>query len=516
MASSTSRPLLPNVDGQRPRVHVAPADISLTDGDLAGAFASSYGLTPDPWQRFVLDDWLAVKDGRWASMKCGLAVPRQNGKNALIEIRELYGAVGLGERILHTAHEVKTHLKHFRRMKHFFGEKANDPGARYPELNALVEHVRHVNGQEAIILTNGGSIEFIARSKNSGRGFTIDVLVMDEAQEMAEDELEALVPTTSAAPSGNPQWVFTGTPPGPAANGEVFTRIRREALGDSPGRAAWHEWSVADVDDLDNRELWRLTNPALESGRLQIEVIEGERSTFSDGGFARERLGYWAEEGSGDRAISEGEWLASGVDVAPADGLRVFTVAFNLDGTRLSLAGGLKHDHGVHAELIDSAEGDIASGLGALADWLAARWRSAAQIVLSGAAGAPVLAQLLKDRQVPDAVVKIATTQEYTTACSVTLDAVRASAAVAKANAELDEEAPLPFTHLSSEGQKQLDDSVAVADKKLRGTSGAWGWIATTDDGDETPIEAVSLAYWLATTTRRKPYGEKERRARFL
>lgn len=104
MASSTSKPLLPNAGGQRPRVHVAPADISQTDGDLAGAFAASYGLAPDPWQRFVLDDWLAVKDGRWAALTCGLAVPRQNGKNALIEIRELFGSVGLGERILHTAH----------------------------------------------------------------------------------------------------------------------------------------------------------------------------------------------------------------------------------------------------------------------------------------------------------------------------------------------------------------------------------------------------------------------------
>lgn len=511
MASSTSRPLLLSADGQRPRVHVAPADISQTDGDLASALASSYGLTPDPWQRFVLDDWLAVKDGRWASLTCGLAVPRQNGKNALIEIRELFGAVGLGERILHTAHEVKTHLKHFRRMKHFFGEKANDPGARYPELNALVEHVRHVNGQEAIILKNGGSIEFIARSKNSGRGFTIDVLVMDEAQEMAEDELEALVPTTSAAPSGNPQWVFAGTPPGPAANGEVFTRVRREALGDDPGRAAWHEWSVADVDDLDNRDLWRATNPALESGRLQIEVIEGERSTFSDGGFARERLGHWSEKGSNSRTISADEWAASGVPVAPSEGLRVFAVAFNIEGTALALAGGLKHDDGVHVELIDAADGDVAAGLGVLADWLAARWRSAAQIVLSGAAGAPVLAQLLKDRHVPDAVVKIANTQEYTTACSVMLDAVRASAAAAK------NDEPLVFTHLASEGQLALDESVAVADKKLRGrTSGAWGWSATTDDGDETPIEAVSLAYWLATVTRRKPYGEKERRAKFL
>src|SRR5690606_32891311 len=207
---STSSRLLPIGNSQRPRLPVAPRAYE-TVGRLDSALAASYELVPDEWQRLVLDDWLATFGGKWSALTCGLSVPRQNGKNALLEVRELFGMVGLGERILHTAHEVKTAQKHFRRLKHFFGSRADDPGAKFPELNALVETVRSVNGQEAIFLKNGGSVELVARSKNSGRGFTVDVLVMDEAQEMAEDALEALMPTTSAAPSGNPQWIFTGT-----------------------------------------------------------------------------------------------------------------------------------------------------------------------------------------------------------------------------------------------------------------------------------------------------------------
>ena len=160
--------------------------------------------------------------------------------------------VGRGEKILHTAHEVKTARKAFKRLQHFFGTQVNDPGAKFPELNALVAEVRNVNGQEAIFLTNGGSVEVVARSKNSGRGFTVDVLVMDEAQEMSDDDLEALMPTTSAAPLRDPQWIFTGTPPGPRANGAVFTRVRSDALGGGP-RACWHEWSSdpdLGLDDL--------------------------------------------------------------------------------------------------------------------------------------------------------------------------------------------------------------------------------------------------------------------------
>ena len=97
----------------KPRVRRAPRSTS-NDVDDAVFLASEYGLKPDDWQEDVLESWLGRRrDGRWSASTCGLAVPRQNGKNGAIEIRELFGMVGLGERILHTAHEVKTARKAF-------------------------------------------------------------------------------------------------------------------------------------------------------------------------------------------------------------------------------------------------------------------------------------------------------------------------------------------------------------------------------------------------------------------
>lgn len=302
----------------RPRLHVAPPAVE-TFGDLAGDLASDYGLTPDDWQQLVLDDWLAVDEhGLWSSLTCGLACARQNGKNGIIEIRELFGMVGRGEKILHTAHEVKTARKAFKRLQHFFGRSVNDPGARFPELNARVVELRNVNGQEAIFLDNGGSVEIVARSKNSGRGFTADVLVCDEAQEMSDEDLEALMPTTSAAPLGNPQWIFAGTPPGPKVNGEVFTRTRTDALSPEPYRICWHEWSACDPGglgtvDLDDRAVWERTNPAL-GGRLLMSVIEGERGRYSDEGFARERLGVWDDPQTRDSQIIPASMWAACAD----------------------------------------------------------------------------------------------------------------------------------------------------------------------------------------------------------
>ena len=325
---------------QRPRLHVAPP-ADETFGDLAADFAAAYGLTPDDWQRLVLDDWLARSGGRWSSLSCGLSCPRQNGKNGIIEIRELFGMVGRGEKILHTAHEVKTARKAFKRLQHFFGKSVGDRAAKFPELNERVVELRNVNGQEAIYLENGGSVEIVARSKNSARGFTVDVLIMDEAQEMSDEDLEALMPTTSAAPLADPQWIFTGTPPGPKVNGEVFTRTRTTVLA-GRRRECWHEWSACDPGetiDLDDRALWLSTNPAL-GGRLQLEVIEGERAKFSAEGFARERLGVWDDAETAGFVIPLGLWAACADDTATGQPPTVFAVDVSPNQASASIAGG--------------------------------------------------------------------------------------------------------------------------------------------------------------------------------
>ena len=302
-----------------PRVRHAPAAGS-SEGANAVWLASSYGLEPDPWQAGLLHDWLLVRDGRWASARCGTAVPRQNGKNGALEVRELYGMVALAERILHTAHEVKTARKAFARLLEFF-----DNPRSYPELAAMVREVRRTNGQEAIVLDNGGSVEFIARSRGSGRGFSVDVLVADEAQELTEDAWSALLPTISA--SNNPQAILTGTPPPPGAAGEVFLRMRAAGVEGTDPRLAWSEWSCPDdLDsfDPDDRSVWASVNPALGL-RLRLDTVLDERAAMSPAAFARERLGWWEPADQRTSALPGWESLVEqGVPQGPAP---VFAVA---------------------------------------------------------------------------------------------------------------------------------------------------------------------------------------------
>jgi hypothetical protein len=455
-------------------VRVAPRAAD-TYGDLAADLAGDYGLVPDDWQQTILDDWLAVRGDRWASLKCGLSVPRQNGKNGALEVRELFGMIGRGEKILHTAHQVKTAQKHFRRLKHFFGKKAEDPAAKFPELNALVEELRNVNGQEAIFLKNGGAVEIVARSQGSGRGFTVDVIVCDEAQDMSDDDLEALLSTSSAGPLGDPQWIFTGTPPGPKANGEVFTRNRTDALRPNPGKVCWHEWAAETCDDLDDRAVWEKANPGLTSGRLLIDVIEGERSTYSDEGFARERLGMWA--GIASQAVIDPEsWseVADETSVAVDRFALAVDVAPDMAMASVALAG-QREDGLWHVELDDQRP-----GIAWLAPYLVRLVEANPQVravVIDGASPAAAIIDDLKH-----AKVKVTTSgaRDMAAACGQFYSGVF--------------EAWLRHTN-----QPQVNAALSAARKRRLGD--AWAWNRRNTAADITPLVACTLALWGAQSS---------------
>lgn len=483
-------------DSQVPTFHVAP-DQDRTFGDIAAGFAAEYGLVPDAWQRVILDDWLAERRGSWAALTCGVAVPRQNGKNALIEVRELFGMVGRGEKFLHTAHEVKTAQKHFRRLKYFFGNRADDPAAKFPELNALVETVRSVNGQEAILLKNGGSVELIARSKNSGRGFTVDVLVMDEAQELSEDALEALMPTTSSAPLRNPQWIFAGTPPGPSAMGDVFTRVRREALDDDPKRFAWAEWSMRDDDSLNDRKVWKRLNPGIDAGRLQMAVVAGERKRFSDEGFARERLGRWTSTSNQGPEISEKDW--SRLLGEPVEGRSVAGVKFSVDGLFVALTVATRPvDGSVFVEPIRVAL--TAEGTRWLIEWLERNRDVIAQIVVDGKAGAQAFINDLieagfnpraKAKRPESRFIRVPSADEVVTAHQMFRSAVREGT-------------------LEHDGSGELAGQVSRAVRRKIGNQGGWGWQGIGEEDDVTLLDSATFAFWGAVTTRRRSDRRQE------
>lgn len=458
----------------------------ISEGEDACFLSQSYGLRPDEWQSLAVDDVLAVRgDGRWVSSRCGLSVPRQNGKNAILEIVELYKLVVLGRKILHTAHEVKTARKAFLRLVRYFEDTR---GA--PELAELVREVRRTNGQEGIFLhdlecdrgrgcgCDGPSIEFIARSKGSGRGFTVDDLVMDEAQELDDFVYAALLPTISSAPSGNPQQIICGTPPGPRDNGEVFTRLRRDALGGRSRRTLWLEWSFDADGDLDDRTQWAQGNPALGL-RLGVEEVEDERAAMDDATFQRERGGVWAQGGT-QRVVSDQVW--SGLfdpDSEPLDRLALALDMTPEGGATSVVVAGARGDGRWHVELVEHRDG---SG------WAVDRVAGIVErngfgaVVVDGASPAMALVEPLRERGV---VVTVAGARDMGQACGSIYrllheDGVR---------------------HV---GQPQLALSLSMARKRRIGSEGLWGWGRAVSSADISPTVAMTLALWAAMSTTAK------------
>ncbi|MDR2108925.1 MAG: phage terminase family protein [Coriobacteriales bacterium] len=450
-----------------------------SDGTDAVALAADYGRLADPWQARILECWLGRNArGKWAANECGLVVPRQNGKTTLFWMRSLYGAAVLGEKILHTAHQVKTAKEAFDDLCEYF-ENSN---GLFPELHEMVAYVRSTNGQEEIKLNNGGRVKFVARSRSSARGFTADVLFLDEAQELTDEQLEALQPTLSAAPTANSQIIMSGTPPGPGAPGEVFRRWRDNARA-KKGSLAWHEWGVSEVGDITDVSRWYATNPALKQ-RISLEAVQSESQSLAPDGFARERLGYWCDSYAANRVLERSEWERCKTAGPPAAGRVAYGVKFSPDGLSVSLAVALRPESGkVHVELIAHRQGS--GSYRWLLQWLFSRWGGASAIVIDGLSRAPDLAERLRAEGVPNRVIWLPRARDIITSSTMMLQAIRERR----------------VTHFD---QPALNDSAINACKRSIGTGGGWGW-GSGANSDSTPIEACTLAYWAVMTAKRNP-----------
>lgn len=465
---------------QEPRIRIEPRRVS-TDGEDASILMAEYGNRLDEWQSLIVDCWLGRDEsGKYGITSAGLAVPRQNGKNVCLEAREFYGLVVNGEKILHTAHQVRTSKKSFRRLAAMFTDK------KHPEITDIVKTIRYTNGEECIELDNGGVIEFSARSRQAARGFDgISLVVFDEAQELTDDQVEAIMATLSASSTGTRQLIYTGTPPYPGCPGEVFRRRRTICLSDAGKHDCWHEWSLAadNLEDvnLGDSTLWYMCNPALGI-RLSEEFTEEEYRSMSNDGFARERLGWWSPviASKVETVISEELWNSCASDELKPDGKTAYGVKFSADGSEVCLCGAVIPEDGpARISLIERNP----TGLGTqwLASWLIARYKKASCVVIDGRNGVDVLIEKISDTwRVKGSVIR-PSAKDMIAAVSTLMDALTEQS----------------VTWYSK--QEDLKASALSATKRTIG--GGWGF----GGDDSTPIEACALALWGAKYCKRNP-----------
>ena len=271
----------------------------------------SVGVTLDPWQQRDLGLWMTVDaSGNWAGTEWGALIARQNGKGEMLLAYDLLHLFvvrrrdGRNKTIVHTSHEVKTNSEALQKLEAVV--RAN------PSLMGRVSQIYTGNNEQGVRLKprpgqrRGDRIKFIARSKNSGRGFTADVIVYDEAQELGGAAYRALSYTSTTVK--NRQEVFTGTVPEDGENdAEVWEALRdRGRSGISRfARTGWVEYSPkgsedpkkAPLIDLADEANWEAGNPAIDVRVFRDTTAEELERDTSPGkeGFARERLSIWPD-----------------------------------------------------------------------------------------------------------------------------------------------------------------------------------------------------------------------------
>lgn len=449
------------------------ADSVTSAGQEVIDLAATCGVVLDAWQCDVLIHALAERtDGKWQHRDVGGCVTRQNGKGEIILARTLGGLFLFGEELIaHSAHLFPTAMEGMRRLQAAI--EAN------PDMERMVKRVSRSHGEEGIELMSGQRVLFKTRTKDSMRGFSGDLIVLDEAMVISEDMYGALLPTLSARP--NPQVWLLGSAVDQVTHehGFVFSRMRNRGIAGGDPTLAWFEWSIDAKDPesvpdevLSDPEVWRQANPAFGI-RIDEESVAAELKGMSRRKFAVERLGVgdWPQEIDADTAVISVEvwrsladpysviagpmWL--GVDVSP-----------NRDWTTITAVGS-RSDGLLHVEVIDHQPGTT---------WVPSRMVE------------------LVSRHNPDGVVCDAIGQAGALGAQLeragisvtftdTRDMVRACGEF--------------FDRATDGGVRHLGDQLmeaAVEGAARRNVGDAWAWARRSSEADITPLVAGTLALW--------------------
>ena len=220
---------------------VAPKGVVTTGWPAVERKCADLGVTFRSWQPDVGRLILAKRaDGKYAATigGTGLSIPRQVGKTFLV------GAIVFALCLLRpkltviwTSHRLRTSEETFKKLQAFAKRKRIAP------------HILRVvrgSGEESIEFRNGSRILFGARERGFGRGFDeVDVLIFDEAQILTENALDDMIPATNQSRQDTSALLlFMGTPPKKKDPGEVWLRMRSEALTGEDDDTGWVEFGA--------------------------------------------------------------------------------------------------------------------------------------------------------------------------------------------------------------------------------------------------------------------------------
>lgn len=446
-----------------------PRDLTFATGSRAGEFVA---FAHD--RRWL--DWQAATaavigerhpDGRMHYPICVAMVPRQCGKTTWVFDDLIGSCLTLPD--LHTAYTAQTGAMASER----FSERLADVAS---SVYAGRVKGRKSAGSERMTITPFGHarrpsyIKAFPPRDGALRGFALDRVVIDEAQEVDEEQGTALdqtiLPTFTTRPRR--QLILVGT----AGNDQskYLARYLALARGGAEG-VAIIEYGATEDDDPEDPAVWRRVHPGLAAGLTDEAALRSALQVMGTVGFAREYLNVWAD--SGNRLIPSKMWNACRrVKAKPRAGTPP-VIAFDVaaDRSATAIVGCWPDLDGVPVlEVIEYAAG---------VDWAAARIdqlrRDHRPPLLVGPGDGPGLTVVDELRRL-GATVRQATPPEYAVACMATFDDIENVA-------------------LGHRNEQPLNAAVAGAGKRPVGDAG-WVWSRRTSTADIAPLTAGSLAHW--------------------
>jgi hypothetical protein len=501
---------------QRPRIRSVPDYHSDATGRECIEFCTSVGFEFDPWQAETLKDSLGTRqNGTWAAKEVAEVLARQNGKNATVEGRELFGLFQLSEPlIIHTAHEFKASNEHFLRLR--------DRIKGCEELDRRVKSIITSHGEEAVTLrpkpalifgpnarlirkSVAPRLRFLARSRGSGRSFTCNCLVWDEAMILTTDQVGASMPTMSAVP--NPQLWYLASAGLPDST--QLASVRRRGIRGDDERLAYFEWSIRphnemchrdmrygrranqyivcdQHDDRDDPRSWAKANPAL-GYRITLEHIAWELDSMPEDAFNVERLGagHWPTDEEGWLVVTEDQWNACETQVF---GGAVTPVCFGVDVTPdlnsacISVAWQRPSDGLV---IVETPSNGFRPGTGWVVPMLLELRRKWRPLGIAVPKTAPASA-LIDDGENQGLEFLKAGASEEAQAFTLMVTAIRDKT----------------IGHLGRDEAPYLRSALARAETRDVG-DGMRGWSRKNTASDITPLTSATLAHWAFNRLRR-------------
>lgn len=508
---------------QEPRIFTPPRrklTPETSHGFAAIRFAEDMlGVKLFPWQEWLLIHALELnEDGSYRFRFVVVEVARQNGKTMLMLVLALWHIYALDSpMVIGTAQDLANADRAW--------AEAVEWAQSDEELEELIEKI-NLGHPKYLKLSTGCQYRVASASRKGGRGFSGDLILLDELREhQSWDSWSAVTNTMNARPKAQ-AWALTnagdalsvvlrylraqahrdlGWPDGDA-DAEILEALDEEmedylAESGEDGVLGWFEWSAHPDAKRTDRQAWAQANPSMNHTAI-VENCVTERAiaaalrTNPPSQFEIEVLCRWvsmAEAGP----FPEGSWRETlDSQARPADDSpRFVSVAMSWNRTRCYIARAAK-----------DADGNPVAGIAAdrngtdwVVPWLIEHRGSFAGIVVqsNGAPETPLIEDIaraaLPDGSPANLPVVNWAGPDLGSATGILFDRLETRR----------------IRHLAHPGLDAAATSAAV--KVL--SQGAWVIDLAASPTDAAPLKAVIGAVWAAETaapTRRSAYESKD------